>query len=168
MRLLIVRHGEAGDREAFARTGQPDSQRPLTARGRKRMWSAARGLAREAPSLDVLATSSYARALQSAEILSKAYGDIQLKQLPELEPNPSLEPLLAKLAKQSSAGSIALVGHSPGLEQLITHLICSRATPAVKLRKGGACLVSFGGDLRPGEGVLRWLMDAAQLGRLAG
>lgn len=168
MRLLIVRHGEAGDRETFARSGQPDSQRPLTARGRKRMSRAARGLAAEAPSLDVLATSPYARALQTAEILSRAYNDIPLEQLSELEPDAPLESLLAWLVKQPSGGSIALVGHSPDLPRLVAHLICRRGTSALKLKKGGACLVSFSGDPRPGAGVLRWLTDADQLGKMAG
>lgn len=168
MRIIIVRHGEAGDREAFARSGRPDSHRPLTARGRKRMWLSARGLAAEAPSMDVLATSAYARALQTAEILSKAYNYIPLEQIHELEPDAPLESLLAWLAARPSAETIALVGHSPGLPRLVTHLIGQRATPAVKLKKGGACLVSFSSGPRPGEGILRWLMDAAQLGKLAG
>ena len=30
MRLLVIRHGDAGDREEFAFTGRPDSERPLT------------------------------------------------------------------------------------------------------------------------------------------
>jgi phosphohistidine phosphatase len=168
MRILIVRHGEAGDWETFARSGRPDSQRPLTALGRKRVWLAAHGLAAQVPVLDVLATSPYARALQTAEILAKAYGDIAIKQIPALEPDAPLGPLINWLATQSSVGCVALVGHSPDLPRLITHLICQHARPLLKLKKGGACLVSFSRDAALGDGVLRWLMDAAQLGKLVG
>ncbi|HKF95235.1 MAG TPA: histidine phosphatase family protein, partial [Gammaproteobacteria bacterium] len=67
MRILAVRHGEAGDAEDFARNGRSDHLRPLTARGRKRVWLAARGIIRELPFIDVLATSSYVRTVQTAE-----------------------------------------------------------------------------------------------------
>ena len=44
MILLIVRHGVAEDKEVFAETGKSDDERPLTAKGRKKMKRAARGL----------------------------------------------------------------------------------------------------------------------------
>ena len=34
MHLLVIRHGLAGDREEFAFTGRPDTERPLTKEGR--------------------------------------------------------------------------------------------------------------------------------------
>lgn len=168
MRTLFVRHGEAEDRETFAHSGRPDRQRPLTARGRERMWLAARGLVAQAPALDVLATSPYARAVQTAEILAKAYGGIPIKQISALAPHASREALITWLATQPVVGCIALVGHSPDLSRFITHLICHHAMPVLELKKGGACLVSFSRDARPGDGVLRWLMDATQLGKVVG
>jgi phosphohistidine phosphatase len=166
MQLLIVRHGEAGDAEEFARSGQPDRLRPLTARGRKRMWLAARGLAKELPAIDLLTTSPYLRALQTAEILSPVYGNIACKQVSELAAGAPLDALLSWLTRQSSAASVAVVGHAPDLAQLATRLVCDREWPVLKIKKGGACLVTFNHELRPGEGRLRWLMDAHQLGRL--
>ena len=37
MQLLLFRHGPAGERAAWARTGHPDEDRPLTAEGRERV-----------------------------------------------------------------------------------------------------------------------------------
>jgi phosphohistidine phosphatase len=168
MRILVVRHGEAGDAEEFARSGQPDHLRPLTPRGRKRMWLAARGLTRLVDSIDRLATSPYLRAVQTAEVLSLAYGDLAIQQLPELEAGAPPEPLVSWLAKQRPDACVALVGHAPDVAGLVTFLTSNREAPALKIKKGGACLVSFSGDLQPGTGVMRWLMDASQLGKMAG
>ena len=40
MKLVIVRHADAGDKEEFAKTGEPDELRPLSDKGRKQMTSA--------------------------------------------------------------------------------------------------------------------------------
>lgn len=169
MRLLVVRHGDAGDAEDFARGGQPDYLRPLTERGRRRMGFAARGLLTEVPRIDLLATSPYTRAAQTAEVLSKVYGDVPAQQIAQLESGAALESMLVWLGQQTTHDCIALVGHAPDLAELVTCLIGQSApSPAVKIKKGGACLLSIAGAPAPGAGVLRWLMDNGQLVRLAG
>jgi phosphohistidine phosphatase len=168
MQILAVRHGKAEDAEEFSRSGWPDHSRSLTARGRKRMELAARGLTKLVTSIDLLATSPYLRAVQTAEVLSLAYGNIAIQQIPQLEAGAPLESLTAWLTEQHSDACIALVGHAPDLACLITYLTGNREAPVLKIKKGGACLVSFSADLQPGEGMMRWLMDADQLGRVAG
>src|SRR3989442_14427769 len=74
MRLLVVRHAIAEDREAFARSHKDDSTRPLTPDGRRKMERAALGLKELVPELDVLAASPYKRAIETAEIIAAAYG----------------------------------------------------------------------------------------------
>ncbi len=73
MQLLVVRHGIAMEREAWAREHSDDSDRPLTAEGKKKMKECAKGLRALVPRLDVLATSPLTRALQTAAIMAKAY-----------------------------------------------------------------------------------------------
>ncbi len=70
MRLLVVRHAIAEDREAFARSHKDDSTRPLTPDGRRKMERAALGLKELVPELDVLAASPYKRAIETAEIIA--------------------------------------------------------------------------------------------------
>src|SRR6266513_1546458 len=74
MRLLVVRHAIAEDREAFARSHKDDAARPLTPDGRRKMARAAAGLKQLVPELDLLAASPYKRALETAEIIAHAYG----------------------------------------------------------------------------------------------
>ncbi len=69
MKLLVMRHAIAMDREEFARSGNPDDLRPLTARGARRMKRVAKGLRAQIESLDHLATSPLTRAVETAEIV---------------------------------------------------------------------------------------------------
>src|SRR6478672_122417 len=57
MKLLLIRHAIAEEREDFARTGKDDRLRPLTDEGRKKMKQGARGLRRCVPAFDLLAPS---------------------------------------------------------------------------------------------------------------
>src|SRR5204863_491173 len=86
MRLLVVRHAIAEDREAFARSHKDDAARPLTPDGRRKMERAALGLKELVPELELLAASPYKRALETAEIIAHAYGDQRVERVPELAP----------------------------------------------------------------------------------
>jgi phosphohistidine phosphatase len=132
------------------------------------MWLAARGLTREIAALDMLATSPYLRAVQTAEVLSAVYGDIPIQQIPQLQAGAPLGPLFNWVSSQRAGDCICVVGHAPDLACLVTFLIAAREAPALKIKKGGAALVTFNGDVRPGAGILRWLLDADQLGKLVG
>src|SRR5690349_1646647 len=74
MRIVVVRHAIAVAPEEFVSADRPDEARPLTAKGRRRMRRAARGLHRLVPTLDLLAASPYRRAQETAEIVAAAYG----------------------------------------------------------------------------------------------
>src|SRR5205809_975693 len=86
MRLLVVRHAIAEDREAFARSHKDDAARPLTPDGRRKMARAAEGLKQLVPELELLAASPYKRALETAEIIAHAYGDQRVERVGELAP----------------------------------------------------------------------------------
>src|SRR4051812_3600232 len=74
MRLLLIRHGIAEDREAFAKKGEDDFLRPLTPAGKRKMKEGAKGLRKLFPKLDLIATSPLKRAVQTATIVYDAYG----------------------------------------------------------------------------------------------
>ena len=72
MELLIVRHGPAGDRAAWANAGRRDAQRPLTPDGRRRTKLAAEGLRAVYGRTELVASSPWTRALQTAAIVARA------------------------------------------------------------------------------------------------
>src|SRR6266568_2602260 len=166
MDLLVVRHAVAKDKDAFARTGRSDAERPLTKRGRREFRKGARGIARVAGRVKVLATSPYLRAEETAELLAPALGCEPLR-LEPLEPGAPARALLSWLRRQRRTATVAIVGHEPDLSQLVALLTTGGATDVVALEKGGACFVSFEGPVRPGGGTLRWLLTAKQLRSLA-
>lgn len=157
MDLLLIRHAIAEDRGAFAETGQPDSERPLTRPGRVKMARAARGLRSVVPSIDVLASSPYVRARQTAEIVAAAYGDMAVVETDTLAHGAAPAGFARWARRQAVAGLLAAVGHEPDLSDLTAWLTgATRSGRAFK--KGGACLLSFAGPISAGAGVLRWLL----------
>src|SRR5713101_2159078 len=107
MRLLVVRHAIAEDREAFARSHKDDADRPLTAEGRRTMEQAALGLKELIPELDLLAASPYKRAFDSAEIVTGAYGGLAVEQVLELAPGVSVDRVFGWLTGRQARGSVA-------------------------------------------------------------
>jgi phosphohistidine phosphatase len=164
--LLVVRHGLAKDKAAFARTGARDAERPLTKRGRRDFKKGARGIARLAGRVQVLATSPYVRAAETAELLAPALGLDRVVVRAELEPGGPPRAVLAWLARQRKGATVAIVGHEPDLSGLVALLVAGRASEVVVLEKGGACLLSLEGAVAPGSATLRWLLTAKQLRQL--
>jgi phosphohistidine phosphatase len=163
MDLLLVRHAIAEEREVFARTRKPDESRPLTARGKKRMQRAAAGLRSLIPTIDVLATSPLVRAVQTAEILSDAYGGLDIVEVEELAPAGSPEDLLDWLQGQNRDPTIAVVGHEPSFSEHVAWLTARSDEPFLEFKKGGACLLTFYDEIYSGGATLRWLVTPAQL-----
>jgi phosphohistidine phosphatase len=164
--LLIVRHGPAGDREEWEKTGKDDSLRPLTAKGKKEVRKAAAGLARLVPSLDFIATSPWTRAAQTADLVNKEYG-VDLVEVEELTSDHRPEELTPWLSQQRSRETVALVGHEPHLSQLVGLLLTGTSDSIVDLKKGGACLLELSDPSKPGSGCLEWLLSDRELRRLA-
>ncbi len=166
MELLVVRHAIAEDREVFAGTGKDDAERPLTEVGRRRFEKAARGLHRLVDPVDLLATSTLARAVETGELLAAACEISRVVRLRELAPDGAPIALLPWLRRRRARATVAVVGHEPQLSHLVELLLAGRRSGFVALRKGGACLLALGDSPEPGHAELRWLVTPAQLRRL--
>jgi phosphohistidine phosphatase len=167
MKLLIIRHAVAEDREEFARTGKDDRLRPLTDEGRKKMKQGARGLKRVAPAIDLLATSPLTRAAQTAAVLDSVYGGLREVEIAELAPEGSPVEFLTWLRKQT-AENVAAVGHEPSISLILSWLLTGTEKRIFSFRKGGACLLEFPGEVGAGTASLIWALTPAQLRELAG
>jgi phosphohistidine phosphatase len=167
MHLVIVRHAIAEDREEFAKTGQPDSERPLTKRGRAVMARVAKGLARQVKSIDVLAASPLVRAAQTAAIIAKEYDGMSVRTVPALEPDREPEALKTWLDAQRNVNVVAVVGHEPHLGMLITWLISGLRDSHVTLDKGGACMLEIEGKAEARGATLTWSLPPDVLAALS-
>jgi phosphohistidine phosphatase len=169
MRLLVIRHAVAEERDAFAATGAPDTQRPLTDDGRKKMRNGVRGLKEVVSRIDVLATSPLLRAAQTAEIVAKAYGgDLRTITVDELSPERRPDELLGWLRTHKLGDTVAVVGHEPHLGFLVGWLLTGRNDSFVDFKKGGAVLLEFDDPPSGGNAVLAWALPPRILRALGG
>lgn len=163
MQLMLIRHAIAEEREDYASTGKRDAERPLTAFGRRRMARNARGLRRIAPRIDLIVSSPYVRARETARIVAEVLG-IKAHELTEtLTPERHPKEFLSWLAGQSMDSVVAAVGHEPHLGRLLQWAIAQQAETRAIFKKGGACLLEFESAVKPGSAVLQWLVTPAQL-----
>jgi phosphohistidine phosphatase len=167
MDLVIVRHGRAGSPAEFAKSGMSDDLRPLTVEGRKRMRDNADGLKATIESLEAIANSPLVRAVETAQIVAKAFGKVKIEELPDLAPGGKRERVLKWIAQHPLSATIAVVGHEPSLSALTTWLVGGLDEPVFELKKGGACCVRFEDRIAAGTGKLEWLMTPRQLRRMA-
>jgi phosphohistidine phosphatase len=160
--VYVIRHGRAEERGA---AWPNDSKRPLTSRGAARMSRAARGLRRLGVVVDVVLTSPFVRTRQTAELLAA-----ELKRRPPvvplvaLAPGGSLKDVLRELVKRRGDASVALVGHEPGVSELVAGLA---GASSVAFGKGSVCRIDLN-ELSPAPvGVLRWFATSRLLRALA-
>jgi phosphohistidine phosphatase len=167
MQLLIIRHAIAEDKEAFATTGRPDDERPLTKRGRKVMARVAKGLRRQVKSIDVLAASPLVRAAQTAAIVAREYNEISVDTVPALTPESAPAAFATWLRTQREAGVVAAVGHEPHVGMLVTWLMSGLRDSHVTIEKGGACLLEIDGQPGARSATLCWELTPEILTTLA-
>ena len=167
MELLVIRHGVAEDREDFAATGKDDSLRPLTKEGRWKMERGARALRHTLPSLDVVATSPFTRAAQTAKIVAAAYDDVRVEQVDALTPESRPQDFLAWLRKRDAGERVAAVGHEPHLGTLIYWLLSGESVGGrIAMKKGGACLLELDPRSRSAKAILIWSLTPSIMRRL--
>ena len=161
MRLLIVRHAIAVPRGT---PDLPDAKRPLTKEGRARFRKAARGIARQFGPPDVLLTSPWLRAAQTAAILAKAWGRVEPKEAKALA-GGTFEEQAVMLDRFAKEATVAIVGHEPYLSELLARLVGARQSERLALKKGGLAVVDLPGKLA-GGGTLVSFLPPAVLRRL--
>jgi phosphohistidine phosphatase len=166
MKLSLLRHGIATER------GSPgyedDSQRPLTAKGQRRMWRAAEGMLALGLTYDLLLSSPYLRARQTADIVAQVLKIADGTHLSAtLAPDGNPKQLIEELRTDGRAQDIMLVGHEPYLSRLISVLLTGSPNLTVVMKKGGLCTLDLE-TLRFGRCArLAWLLTPGQLRRLA-
>jgi phosphohistidine phosphatase len=163
MKLVLVRHADAGDANEFAQTGQPDHLRPLSDKGREQMRSVVEGLLKLVPNCDVVATSPYTRAIQTAGFILAAYQLTDAETTSVLEPESQPSDFNGWIREHASAHVVIVAGHEPHLGLLATWLMTGAGRSRVDFKKGGACLLAFDGVAAQDRGMLQWLMGPKEL-----
>jgi phosphohistidine phosphatase len=139
MILYLVRHGIAVDPNDPK--APPEPERPLTAKGVQKTRAAALGLNELEVKPDVLITSPYVRAAQTAEIFAEALGYPQQKIRTHDALKPSGNPAeLTKEIIKLRAKEVMCFGHTPQLDLMIAHLVGTQSVFTSLKKAGIACL----------------------------
>lgn len=157
MNLYIIRHAIAVD--GGTPEYEDDSQRPLTDKGKKKMRQIARGLHALGVDFDLILSSPYVRAKETAEILAdvfKTKADVAFSE--NLIPMGDPDLLIAEMNEKYTANSVALVGHEPFLTTLISLLVSENASVDMSLKKGGVCKLSADDLHHNRKATLEWLI----------
>ena len=155
MQLYIVRHGIAVDREDPK--CPPDPERYLTEEGVEKTKQVALGVAAMGVTADLLFTSPYVRAAQTAEIFAAAleYAKQKIRRTDLLLPGAEPSLLFRDLAKERQASSVFLFGHAPQLDDIIATALGSKRH-LTALKKAGVALIELK-RISPPLAALVWL-----------
>lgn len=167
LELYLVRHAVAAERGPDY---PDDAERPLTDEGVERFRRAVAGLRDLGVQLDLVLSSPYVRARETADLLC-----VGLKPRPKLIVVEALAvggkpaDVIAAVARHSATGRgasrVALVGHEPDLGELAVRLMGARG--AVEFKKGAVCRIDVDRAMPAGPGTLRWLLPPRVLRGLA-
>jgi phosphohistidine phosphatase len=167
MNLYILRHGIAVEHGApgYAK----DADRPLTPEGERKLGEIAKAMLALDLAFDLILSSPYTRARQTAEIIAGAFNARK-----KLEFSNSLacggdnKELVDYLKRrQPPPENVLLVGHEPYLSGLVSLLVAGTGNCCVVLKKGGLCKLSTE-SLKYGRcAALAWLLTPKQMALMA-
>jgi phosphohistidine phosphatase len=157
MLLLLIRHAHAGERDPDR--WPDDRDRPLTDKGRKVQRKVSRALGK----LDLVPTmvlaSPWVRAAETADILVRELG-LASPAIPcePLAASPDFSRLADDIGEPGSGAVVALVGHSPWMEELASLLLAdSPAGLRIDFPKSGVMGIDLA-QPEPGAGELRFFL----------
>lgn len=155
MRLYLLRHADAVDQ------APTDAARELTARGLAQARTVGAFCVQRALRPDLVLTSPYRRAVQTAELAAAALGQGS-QTVPFLASGMTPETALDELRAYQRFTSLLLVGHQPDLGLLAAALLGLRNDAALPV--GKASLTCLEGDrLTPGSARLRFFLPVEMM-----
>lgn len=117
-RLIVLRHAKSEWSDGVA-----DHDRPLAERGRREAALAGRWLRENVSGMDLVVCSSATRARQTWKRVAKQLDPVPPLRIDDRMYAASVRGLLGVVHKlPDSANAVLLIGHNPGLEELVAEL----------------------------------------------
>ena len=160
MDLFILRHAIAEERSP---RWSDDSKRPLTEEGAEKMREVAKGMKVMELEFDLILSSPYVRAKETADIVADVY-DAKVHTSKHLESGGNAKTLIQELnSEYQSKTSVLLVGHEPDLGHLVSLLCSGKEEFSVTFKKAGLCKLSVAKLIHGKCASLEWLMTPKQI-----
>ncbi len=167
LKLYVFRHGEAAQLGENGVT--EDSERPLTRKGKKEVEKLTKGLVTLGLNFDLIMTSPYARAAQTADVVIKEmdYSGALVSTnnlLPEAEPRDLFAEIKEKFPDKKD---VLVVGHMPQLGSLVSLLTTGDTSLSLNFKKGAVCGLTISSLDGNGRGTMNWLLNPKHLSEMA-
>lgn len=149
MKLFLIRHAEAIDYQT--ESVKTDELRFITPKGRKISMNVFKKIRDEFSELEKIYTSPLIRSVQTAEILAmtlKFKFDVEVAN--ELNLGSENKKVVELIKRNAIFGSIAVVGHNPMMETLLSDL-CERKTLKEGFKKSGVCCIDYNASEKEGK-----------------
>ena len=144
--LILLRHAEA----APGTDGKDDRERKLTEHGRNEARAAGQWLAEHHVKYDRVLCSPAERTKETAALALGQVEPVFEDAIYDATPGDLYE----LLDEQRDAERVVLVGHNPGIEQLVAFLVEGRSEDYRGMPPGGMARLVFDGPLEPGKAKL--------------
>jgi len=156
MRLYIVRHGIAIDREDPK--CPPEAERYLTEEGVEKTKQVAEAVAALGIQADLMFSSPYVRATQTAGIFASEleYSKQKIRRTDSLLPGAEPGAFLRELAREKDVSTVFCFGHAPHVDGLLAAAV-GASRHITSMKKAGVALVELK-RLSPPNGQLVWLI----------
>ena len=160
MEIYLLRHGIAED----AAPGKPDSERALTSAGREKLRRVLIRARAAKVKPDLILSSPYRRALQTAEVAAEAlgYGD-PIVQTATLVPEADPHDTWGEIRVHKSENSLLLASHEPLMSSLLAYLLAT-PTLAVDFKKAGLVRLDCDRFGPEPHGTFKWMLTPATAG----
>ncbi len=158
MKIYLLRHGIATEREDPG----TDSQRPLTSKGRDHMEKISAALKELKLKPDLILSSPYVRADQTATIFAKEFNMKKKLQYTDLlTPEADPRALIDAIQKDYQVDELVLVGHYPNMGLLLNAFLGLNIDEQIVLKKGGICCLAVDDFSARPLATLDWLLTPA-------
>jgi phosphohistidine phosphatase len=164
MELIILRHGETGQRSSIA----SDSIRPLTSSGEAEIHEIAKALKIIGLKFDIVVTSPLKRAYDTAMIVSDVFNIGKKVQVwNELAPEGKKIEVYRKISHIREEYTVLIVGHQPLLGQIVNDIIHNeKLSSSNLLLKKGVIRIRLLRKSNIPKGELRWLLTPRVLKKI--
>lgn len=150
MNLYVVRHSHAD-------SGSPDFERRLTEFGRNKLKETIPTWKSYIPKIDLILSSPYKRALETAEIIHKDYDlSKNIYKDNSLQPGMNIPDILITLSVYAKE-DVMVVAHMPDVSDLVGELVTS-GSYGFPFSPGTLAAIEFEDEIKPKTGKLKLLM----------
>ncbi|HEY1759544.1 MAG TPA: histidine phosphatase family protein [Bryobacteraceae bacterium] len=159
MKICILRHAEAEPRGP----GVGEAARKLTPDGKRELRGVLRVAHEAGVDPDVILTSPWTRALETATAAREAFGTEQLIETKSLLPDVLPMHIWGEIRSIRPLKEIMVVGHEPHLSRLAAFLL--EAPVAIDMKKAAIIRIDVQEREGPPRGVLKWMLTPKLAGK---